>query len=684
MLSNMRRLGVLLATLTLTASWSVAVAQQTIASHRADDRPRASRVQVPAYGFDWFQEAIDTFLFSQRVAGTFLGELVAEGEDESFFHFVLTLHADGTAEAGDSGDNLAGFESPSFGVWRRTGFRQVTIRQVYLRYGPAGNLTLFGRDTLVVEFDARLQLASGTATGEALAPTEILDSLDPNGGEATASSTTNMRMTRLEVDVPWGSTDGNDVPVDATPIDCPSFTTTDAAIETFDDVDFYVLEGHPGETVQIDIDTVPEDTTLDTILGVFDSDLLGLVASDDDAAPGESLSFDSYVAATFPADGVLYIAVAPFVFPYQFHGPGYSFGSYTMNVECGSPVFARASSGSTIKQPEMTIKQPEMRDHPRAAKPQARFQDRYTPPTPTAANSFGRARRIAGTYMAVETGYFGTLYEIITLHMDGTFSVQFEGSQGTSAEAVRGDCRRGGPFLLICEGMDRLISSRGQTVLFDRISWVFDFDPALDQPRGYQVGQELFRTEAMLNPPQPNLGVDDDDFVAFGFGNEIPYFTKVEAAVAPTGTRHWLGNLGFGSRVAGTYFGVESENGLPPGEFFLARLGADGSFVASDTSDYLYGELDGVVRGAWERTGPQRLEARSIGFLADGDFVRDSLVVDFSEDRQQASGSLKREFFLRSQLIDPLDPNTELPAVEVRFLQFTMRRLVVPEEPAGK
>lgn len=684
MFSPIRRLGTLLATLALTVGGSAAVAQQAIGQHRADDRPRASRLHVPAVGFDWFQQAIDDLLFQRRITGTYLGELVADGEEESFFHFVLTLHADGTAEASDSGDNLFGFESPSFGVWRRTGPLQVTIRQAYLRYGTAGNFTLFGRDTLVVDFDPRMGSATGTVTGEALAPAEVLGSLDPNGGEATSSATSGLRMTRLEVDVPWGSTDGNDVPELATPIDCPSFTTTDAAIESFDDVDFYLLEGHPGETVQIDIDTVREETILDTILGVFDSDLLGITASDDDAAPGESLSFDSYVATTFPADGVLYIAVAPFVFPYQFHGPGYSFGPYTMDVQCGAPVVVATGTDGTLKQPEMKIKQPAMRKHPQAAKPQGRFLDRYALPTPTAAESFGRARDIAGTYLAEESGYFGTLYEIITLHRDGTFSVQFEDSPGISSEAVRGDCRRSGPFLLICEGMDRLISRFGQTVLFDRISWVFDFDPALEQPRGYQVGQELFRPSAMLNPPQPNLGVDDDDFVAFGFGNEIPTLRKIETAVAPTETRHWLGNLGFGTRVAGTYFGVVSENGLPPGEFYLARLGADGTFVASDTSDYLYGDIDGAVRGAWERTGPRRLEARTIGFLGDGDFVRNTLVVDFDEDWLQAAGSLTREFFFRAEVIDPLDPNTDVRPIEVRYLQFTMRRLLVPETPGGE
>jgi hypothetical protein len=615
----------------------------------------------------------DDFGFGLHMAGTFLGELLAEDGEESYFHFVLTLHADGTAEAADSGDNLLGYESPSFGVWHRTGARQVTVRQVYLRYDTFGTLTLFGRDTLVVDFDESLHSATGLATGEALSPSEILPSLDPNGGEPALSSTSRLRMTRVESDVPWGSSDGNDVPEVATPIDCPSYSTTGAAIESFDDVDFYRIEGTPGQPVQIDIDTEPEQSRLDTILGTFDSDLLGVAASDDDPAPGESLTFDSYVATNFPDDGVLYIAVAPFVYPYQFRGPGYSFGPYTMTVECAAPAWPASTLGRALTDPEP-------RSGPRPGKPAARFQDRYTPALPAAADSFGQAKKTAGTYLAVESGFFGTLYEIISLHLDGTFSVQFEGSQHSSAEAVRGDCRRGARHLLICEGMDRLISTSGLTVLFDRISWIFDFDPALDAPRGWQVAQELFRPQAMLNPPSPNLGVDDEDFVAFGFGNEIPRMVRTETGVEHPGRKRGTMNLGFGKRVAGVFLGVVSGDGQPPGEFFLLRLGADGTLLASETSDYLFGQIDGAVRGAWERSGPLGIALRSMGFLAGGDFVRNTLQVEFSDDLQQAAGSLTREFFLRSQVVDPLDPNTEAPPVETRWLQFSMTRLVPGEE----
>jgi len=654
--------GILVAAVSVTLAWSVALAQHKIAPPRGEDPPRATS-----------RATIDDFGFGRRVAGTFLGELFLEGEELSFFHFVLTLHADGTVESSDSGDNLLGFESPSFGVWRRTGRRQVTIRQIYLRYDGYGNLVLFGRDTLVADLDERLASATGTATGEALAPAEILASFDPNGGEAAISSTSSLRMTRLEIDVPWGSEDGNDTHDVATPIDCPSFSTTDAAIESHDDVDFYVLEGTPGETVQIDVDTVEAESRLDTILGAIGSDLIVISASDDDAAPGEMHSFDSYLATTIPADGVLFIAVAPFVFPYHFAGPGYSVGSYTLNVDCGSLAYASASVGPTVKTPERN-------ETPRRGKPQVSFPESYTPRLPTVPDSFGQTKKLAGTYLAVESGFFGTLYEIISLHMDGTFSVQFEGSQGTSAETVRGDCRRGGRHLLICEGLDRLITTTGRTVLFDRISWVFDFDPALDGVRGYQVAQELFHPSAMLDPPRPNVGIDDEDFVAFGFGNEIPSIRRIATPVGHRGKKRGVKNLGFGKRIAGTYFGVVSENGLPPGEFFLARLGADGTIAASDTSDYLFGEIDGVVRGEWERTGLRSLEIRSLGFLAEGgEIVRNTVAVEFSEDLRQAHGSLTREFFLRSQVLDPLDPNTEAPPVEIRSLEFSMRRLVVPD-----
>jgi len=673
-----RKLGILVTTLSLIASWSVAMAQQVVAPPRDEDPSRASRMLGPIRGGQASQPTIDDVEFGQRVAGSFLGELHLDGEDSSFFHFVMALHADGTVESSDSGDNFLGYESPSFGVWRRTAPRQLTIRQVYLRYDRAGNLVLFGRDTLVADFDEQLRSAIGTATGEALAPSEVLGPLDPNAGEATLTSTSNLRMNRLEVDVAWGSVDGNDVSDLATPIDCPSFTTKGAAIDTFDDVDFYVLAGNPGEVVQIDIDTSETESRLDTILGAFDSDLMVIAQSDDDPAPGETFSFDSYVATTMPVDGVLYIAVAPFVYPYGFEGPGYSIGSYTLNVDCGSAVFAAASVSDAMMHPKR-------KDTARESKPKVRFRERYASREWMAPDGFGRIKPFAGTYLAVESGFFGTLYEIITLHMDGTFSVQFEGSQEISAAAVRGDCRRGGRHLLICEGLDRLVSTSGRTVLFDRISWVFDFDPALDGARGYQVTQELFHPAAMLNPPRPNAGLDDEDFVTFGFGNELPSIRQIEVPVERRGKILGVKDLGYGQRIAGTFLGIASEDGRPPGEYFLARIGADGTVAASDTSDYLFGQIDGAMLGSWERTGPRSIEIRSLGFLADeGDIVRNWLAVEFSEDLEQAHGSLTREFFLRPQVLDPPDPNTEAPPVETRLLEFTMRRLVIPEDTAGK
>jgi hypothetical protein len=678
MVNTVRKLSILLAILPLIAGGSICVAQHTLAQPRIDDRPRGDSAQGPARGVGSFHRTFDDFVFRRRVAGTFFGDLVVEGEESSFFNFVLTLHADGTVESGDSGDNVFGYESPSFGTWKRTGTRQVTIRQIYMRYDPSGNLLLFGRDTLVADFDARLQSATGIATGEALAPADLLELLDPNGDEVIHSAKSNLRMTRIEVDVPWGSTDGNDVPEEATPIDCPSFTTSATAIESFDDVDFYILEGTAGESVQIDIDTVPSESRLDTILGVFASDQSIIAGSDDDAAPGEPLALDSYATTTFPVDGVLYIAVAPFVFPYDFNGPGYSFGSYTMNVSCGSPALASPYVGAAMKRPEP-------KDDLPANKPQARFSGRYTPRPPTPPDSLRQVRARAGTYLAKEGGYFGGLLEIITLHMDGTFSVQFEGSQNSAAESVRGDCRWGERHELLCEGMDRLLSWTGAPELFDRISWVFDFDPDLDEPHGNQLGQELFSAPVMLNPPRPNLDVLADGFLAFGFGNEIPEMRRIEVAAGGSDQTNRVWNkLRFGRRVAGTYFGVISEDGQPPGEYFLARVGADGTIAISDTSDFLFGEIDGVARGAWTRTGLRRLEARTLGFLGDGDFVRDTREAEFSVDRLQATGSLTREYFLRSQIFDPLDPNTDASPDETLLLQFTMKRLVVPEEPAGE
>ena len=78
------------------------------------------------------------------------------------------------------------------------------------------------------------------------------------------------------------------------------------------DVDFYRMIGVSGSTVSVDIDAAQIGSTLDPVLGIFDNSfgLLGL--SDDDGAPGEGTTIDSYVEVTVPADGVLYIAVSSF------------------------------------------------------------------------------------------------------------------------------------------------------------------------------------------------------------------------------------------------------------------------------------------------------------------------------------------------------------------------------------
>jgi hypothetical protein len=185
----------------------------------------------------------------------------------------------------------------------------------------------------------------------------------------------------------------------------------------------------------------------------------------------------------------------------------------------------------------------------------------------------------------------------------------------------------------------------------------------------------------MLNPPRPDADVLDEDFVNYGFGNELPLIRRIEVSAEQDGGRRQpLRDLVFGLRAAGTFLGVAGESPTNPEEYFVVRLGSDGTFGASDTSDYLFGEIDGVARGSWQRTGARSLEIRSLVLMAGlGDVARDRWVIELSEDGQQASGTITREIFLRSQIFDPLDPNTDAVPVETRQFVMTMRRLVVPD-----
>ena len=83
-----------------------------------------------------------------------------------------------------------------------------------------------------------------------------------------------------------------------------------------------------------DVDGNEYGSTLNSVLGAFDSSFSLLTSSDDDAAPGETASADSYAAVPLPADGVLYAAVTSFP-DSDFDGTdGTTIGSYSLWARC--------------------------------------------------------------------------------------------------------------------------------------------------------------------------------------------------------------------------------------------------------------------------------------------------------------------------------------------------------------
>jgi cysteine-rich repeat protein len=119
----------------------------------------------------------------------------------------------------------------------------------------------------------------------------------------------------------------NDSLDDATSIACP-FETVGAEINPRGDVDFYSMAVSEGDVVAIDIDARDEGSSLDSILGLLGSNREILVLSDDDPAPGEPFSLDSYLEFEAPATATYFIGVTSCC-DFSFEG-GSGLGNYTL------------------------------------------------------------------------------------------------------------------------------------------------------------------------------------------------------------------------------------------------------------------------------------------------------------------------------------------------------------------
>ncbi len=108
-------------------------------------------------------------------------------------------------------------------------------------------------------------------------------------------------------------------------------------IDPSDDVDLIELQLKAGQRVTIDIDSRDYDSALDSALRLFDSAGNELAFSDDNAAPGESYTRDSFIDFTASATDTYYVGVSsycdfyydPFI---EGSGKGYTTGEYDISI----------------------------------------------------------------------------------------------------------------------------------------------------------------------------------------------------------------------------------------------------------------------------------------------------------------------------------------------------------------
>ncbi|HAB15409.1 MAG TPA: hypothetical protein DCE44_03055 [Verrucomicrobiales bacterium] len=134
----------------------------------------------------------------------------------------------------------------------------------------------------------------------------------------------------------------NDSPAEATSVSC-GVSFSDLSIGT-SDVDYFGITLGGGQTLLVDVDS--DGALLNAMLGVFDADGNFWAFSDDQSAPGESLTSDPYLEFTAPFDGTFYIAVTS-AFDYDFNGGSdhYTFGTYGISFECLEPCAIEPTEG---------------------------------------------------------------------------------------------------------------------------------------------------------------------------------------------------------------------------------------------------------------------------------------------------------------------------------------------------
>jgi hypothetical protein len=129
----------------------------------------------------------------------------------------------------------------------------------------------------------------------------------------------------------------NDDLPSATPLACPD-ALSGVSIDPLGDLDFYQFEGELGERVEIDIDASQFGSSLDPVLGLFDSSGTPIAISDDNPAPGEPFTLDSYLSVPLPSSDTFFVGISSFAdFDFDGGGDAFSTGPYDLTLDCTPP-----------------------------------------------------------------------------------------------------------------------------------------------------------------------------------------------------------------------------------------------------------------------------------------------------------------------------------------------------------
>jgi hypothetical protein len=300
------------------------------ATPHADDIANLSTL-YPAAGFPGsFGTISGQILDTDGVTGLTGINVIARNPDDPFHDAVSVISGDLTQGFGPLGLNDGLYTLNGL----TPGARYVTYIDEILAGGFSTPLrgNPFGPVPVVGPFPGPEEFYSG--------PTESADPAtdDPADSVLVPATAVTSGIDIIVNEPPPDPHEPNNTFAAATAIPCP-FTGVDTAIAPLGDVDVYRFEITAPTLVTIDMDAVELGSSLDSVLGLFDSTGTLFALSDDNPAPGEPFTFDSFLQLVIPNTGTFFLGVSSFD-DFNFDGIGDSgffnltTGLYTLSVTC--------------------------------------------------------------------------------------------------------------------------------------------------------------------------------------------------------------------------------------------------------------------------------------------------------------------------------------------------------------